>query len=84
MLIMATDNSKQIIVLAVNMLSFKRAYVSIAKITFDTPNPTSFDVQSCPVSSTIYLIAYQKQIPIGIAKIALAKIDLSFHHSQTN
>ena len=84
MLMMTMDSNKQVIVFAVSMLSFKRIYVKIAKITFETPKPISFEVHKRPVSSTIYLIAYQKQRPIGIAKIRLGNTGLSFHQSQTN
>tara|TARA_R100001079_G_scaffold98994_1_gene63027 strand:+ start:358 stop:612 length:255 start_codon:yes stop_codon:yes gene_type:complete len=82
--IIIVARNKQVRVLAVNMDSFKKTYVNIAKIKFDTPKPISFDAQSSPVDSTIFFTAYQKHIPIGTANIKFATIGLSFHQSQTN
>ena len=49
-----------------------------------TPKPINFEVHRYPVSSTIYLTAYQKHMPIGIANIRFDKIGRSFHQSHTN
>ena len=81
---MIEAKNKQDIVLAVNMLSFKKTYVIIAKTKLDTPKPMSFDVHSSPVSATIFLIAYQKHIPIGVAKNTFVNTGLSSNASQTN
>tara|TARA_Y100000590_G_scaffold444245_1_gene574769 strand:+ start:504 stop:764 length:261 start_codon:yes stop_codon:yes gene_type:complete len=81
---MRTDKKRQTKVFGTNMLSFKRKYVSTAKITLETPKPISFEVHKRPVSSTIYLMAYQKHKPIGMAKMKFDNIGLSFHQSQTN
>ena len=72
------------IVLNVNMLSFIIAYVRIGKIKLLAPKPTSFDVHNSPLSSTIYLAAYQKHIPIGTANISCAVSGRSFHQGHAN
>ena len=71
-------------VLAVNILSFKKTYVIIAKTKLETPKPTSFEVHSSPVSATTFLIAYQKHIPMGIAKNTFVNIGLFSKDFQTN
>ncbi len=71
-------------VLVSNMLSFKKIYVKIPNITFDTPNPTNFADQSWPVSMTIFLMACQKHKPRGTENTMLEKSALSAHHDHTN
>ena len=66
------------------MLSLRKAYVIIAKTTFETPKPISFEDHSVPVESTTFLIAYQKHKPMGIAKSTLEVIGLFFHQLHTN
>ena len=84
MAIIIDASNKQDIVLAVNMLSFKKTYVIIAKTKLETPKPISLDAHNSPVVATIFFTAYQKHKPIGIANIRLATIGLFFHHSQVN
>ena len=77
-------SSRQLIVLGTKILSPIKIYVNMAKITLDTPKPISFEAHNSPVDATILLIAYQKHIPIGIAKIKLDKNGLLAHHSHIN
>ena len=77
-------NDKQVIVLGVKILSFRKNHVNAAKTMFPTPKPTSFDVHSCPEASTVFLTAYQNIIPAGTAKIEFIKIGRSLNHSQVN
>ena len=74
----------QIMVFVVKILSLRKTQVKTAKTILPTPKPISFEVQSCPEFSTTFLIAYQKQKPIGIAKIKFDIRGLSFHQSHTN
>ena len=58
--------------------------VKIAKIILLMPKPINFEVHNCPVSSTVYFIAYQKHMPIGIANMKFDNTARSFHQSHTN
>jgi hypothetical protein len=77
-------NDRQVIVLGVKMLSFRKNHVKAAKTIFPTPKPTSFDVHNSPEASTIFLTAYQNIIPAGTAKIEFVKIARSLNHSHVN
>jgi hypothetical protein len=66
------------------MLSLRKMYVIIANTKFDTPKPNSFDAHNSSVAKTTFLIACQKQKPIGTANKRVDKTDLSFHQSQAN
>jgi len=66
------------------MLSLRKIYVIIANTKFDTPKPNSFDAHNSSVAKTIFLMACQKQKPMGIANKIFDKTGLSSHHSQTN
>lgn len=66
------------------MLSLSKAYVSMANTKLETPKPTNFEVHNSPLAATICLTAYQKHIPIGIAKITFDKIGLFCQYDHTN
>lgn len=81
---MIVAKNKQVIVLAVNILSFIKTNVIIAKTVFETPNPINFVDQICSVIENIFLVAYQKHMPMGTAKTTLATTGLFSHQLQTN
>ena len=59
--------TRQLIVFTVKIVSLIKRDVIIAKMIVPTPKPISFPAQSSPVSCMIFLIAYQKHKPVGIA-----------------
>jgi len=80
----AQERNKQVIVLGSKILSFKKKYVSMPKMIFDTPKPINLADHKLLASITIERIACQKHKPSGMAKIMLDNTGLFAHHFHTN
>tara|TARA_B100000282_G_C31678329_1_gene465489 strand:- start:346 stop:591 length:246 start_codon:yes stop_codon:yes gene_type:complete len=75
---------KQIIVLAVNIVSPNRHQVRIGKTIKPAEDPMNLAVHAEPVASTIILYAYQKHTEVGMPIEIADNKALSFQNSEIN